>query len=120
MGFNTHQIRGLEVAKFLIFFSLKGETLGRWMENPSDRAAAVKDLAQSVGGTLESYYFMFGEFDGFAIMDLPDSKTAAILSVAISSSGAFSKVECRELISPDDINSIIERAKALGYLPPGG
>jgi uncharacterized protein with GYD domain len=53
-------------AKYLVLFSLTGETIKRFLAKPSDRAAVVRELAESVGGSLESYYWMFGQYDGAA------------------------------------------------------
>jgi uncharacterized protein with GYD domain len=88
------------VAKYLVLFSLTGETIKRFLDRPSDRAAVVRDLAESVGGSLESYYWMFGQYDGSAVFVLPDSHTMAALSLAATSSGAFTRFETHELITP--------------------
>ena len=39
----------------------------------SARKAAAQAAAESVGGTLESFYFAFGSTDAFALADLPDN-----------------------------------------------
>jgi uncharacterized protein with GYD domain len=36
---------------------------------------------------------MFGQYDGFVIVDLPDSRAAAATSLAVSSTGAFEHLE---------------------------
>jgi len=38
-------------------------TIKRFVAKPSDRAAVVRQLAESVGGSLESYYWMFGQYE---------------------------------------------------------
>ncbi|MDQ0261381.1 GYD domain-containing protein [Sinomonas atrocyanea] len=78
--------------KFLVFFDFKPETVAAAMQRPSDRAAVVGKLCEAVGGRLESYYWMFGEHDGLVIADLPDSSAAAAVSLAVTSSGAFSRL----------------------------
>ncbi|MBV8150542.1 MAG: GYD domain-containing protein, partial [Candidatus Eremiobacteraeota bacterium] len=85
-----------------------------------DRGAAVRRLVEAAGGKVESYYWMFGEFDGFAIIDVADSAHAGALSLAISSTGAFT-VETHELISPTELNALLARAKDLRahYSAPG-
>jgi uncharacterized protein with GYD domain len=45
----------------------------RAMQRPSDRVAVVSKSVESVGGRLEAYYLMVGQYDGFVIVDLPDS-----------------------------------------------
>lgn len=107
--------------KFAIFFKLKPETVRAAMENPSDRAAVVGGLLEAVGGRLDAYYWMFGDHDGFVIADVPDSTTAATVSLAVSSTGAFAGLETHELIPADQIGQLLERAKtaASQYTPPG-
>lgn len=107
------------MAKYLVLFSLTGETVKHFIEHPSDRAAVVGDLTKAVGGSLESYYWMFGQHDGLAIFDLPDSATAAALSLAVTSSGAFTKFETHELIESGDLAAIAERAGSISYRPIG-
>ena len=70
----------VEVAKYLILFSLTGEATKRFVAKPSDRAAVVRELAKSAGGSLESYYWMFGQYDGAAVLVLTDSHMAAALA----------------------------------------
>jgi uncharacterized protein with GYD domain len=107
------------MAKYLILFNLTGETVNRFVARPSDRAAVVRALAESVGGSLECYYWMFGQYDGMAVCELPDSHTAAAVSLAATSSGAFAHLETHELIEASDLAGIAERAKGITYQPPG-
>lgn len=103
----------------MFLFSLTGEAIKRFVAKPSDRAAVVRELVESVGGSLESYYWMFGQYDGAAVFELPDSHTMAALSLAVTSSGAFTHVETHELIEASDLTAIAERAKGISYQPPG-
>ncbi len=56
---------------------------------------------------------------GLAIYDLPDSSSAAAVSLAVSSSGAFSHFETHELVPVEQFNAILEKANQLTYRPPG-
>jgi uncharacterized protein with GYD domain len=109
------------MAKFAIFFSYKPETWDRMMMKPSERTAAVRQLAESVGGSLESLYYMFGDRDGFVVVDVPDSSAAAAVSLAVTSTGAFSHLETRQLITADELPSLLEKAASAreSYRPPG-
>jgi uncharacterized protein with GYD domain len=107
------------VAKNLVLFSLTSETAKRFVAKPSDRAAVVREVAESAGGSLESYYWMFGQYDGAAVFDLPDSHAMAAVSLAIASSGALSRFGTHELIESSDLTAIAERAKGIIYRPPG-
>jgi uncharacterized protein with GYD domain len=107
------------VTKYLVLFGLSGETVKRFVAKPSDRAAAVQQLAESAGGSLESYYWMFGQYDGAGVFVLPDSHTMAAVSLAATSSGAFTRFETHELIESSDLTTIAERASGIAYQPPG-
>lgn len=106
---------------YAIFFRLTGETTGRMIDRPGDREAVVSRLMESVGGKLKAYYWMLGRYDGMVIGEGPDSVSTAALSVAVSSTGAFSHLETHELFDAAQISRILERAKeARGvYSPPG-
>ena len=36
------------------------------------RAKAVNDMANALGGSLESFHFAFGVVDAYVVVDLPD------------------------------------------------
>jgi uncharacterized protein with GYD domain len=109
------------MAKFVIFFSLNAQTIQRFVENPSDRAAAVRSLLEPMGGKLDGYYFMFGAEDGMVIYEVPDANAAAAVSLAVSSTGAFTHLRTHELIPAENLNAVLERAKSArsSYRPPG-
>ena len=69
------------MAKYMVLFSLTGETMKRFVAKPSDRAAVVQQLAEWAGGSIESYYWMFGQYDGAGVFVLPDSHTMAAVSL---------------------------------------
>ena len=107
------------MTKFLVLFTFKGETLKSFMKKPSDRAAVVGEAAQSVGGRLESYYWMLGQYDGLAILDLPDSQAAARLALTVSSTGAFTHLETHELFSAEQVLRLLKGAEGVEYAAPG-
>ncbi len=109
------------MAKYAIFFSYSAESWAQMIKNPGDRPAAVRKLIENQGGKLESFYFMFGERDGFAVFDMPDAKAAAALSIAVASTGALDSMETHELIAPQDMPGILQQSSsALGsYAVPG-
>lgn len=109
------------MAAYVVFFSYAPQAWERMIMNPGDRAEAARAMIESAGGTLEYLYFMLGDRDGFAVVHVPGSDDAAALSIAISSTGAFSHVETRALIAPQDLAGVLEKAAAArgAYTPPG-
>jgi uncharacterized protein with GYD domain len=108
------------MAKFAMFFSYTPDTWSQMMQNPSDRLAASRAAIEPIG-QIEALYFMFGDWDGFSIIDVPDADTAAAISIGLSSTGRYSKVETRQLIAPAELPAVLDRATAglERFTPPG-
>jgi uncharacterized protein with GYD domain len=66
-----------------------------------------------------AYYLMFGQWDGFVVFEVPDSAAAAAVSLAVTSSGAFSALETHELLDTAQFAEILGTAAGLAYTPPG-
>ncbi|MEP6598745.1 MAG: GYD domain-containing protein [Actinomycetota bacterium] len=107
------------MTKFAVFFTFKGETIKGLMDKPSDRAAVVSRTCEAAGGRMDAYYVMFGAWDGFVIADVPDSKAAAAISLAVSSTGAFGHVETHELLEVSEFPGVLSSAAKLTYTAPG-
>jgi uncharacterized protein with GYD domain len=90
------------------------------IERPSDRSAAAKALTESLGGTLEAFYWMHGKHDGFLITDLPDSVAAAALAAAVGATGAIGGLETHQIFDHDEQAAIVQRAATArkAYKPP--
>ena len=67
------------MSKYAVLFRFSAQAAQRFVAKPSDRAAAVRELAESVGGRLESCYWMLGPYDGLTILELPGPQTAVAL-----------------------------------------
>jgi uncharacterized protein with GYD domain len=111
--------RGAAMSKYAVFFTLKSEAIARAMEQPSDRVLVCQRRWSRPGAKLEAYYLMFGQYDGFVIVDLPDPRPAAATSLAVSSTGAFEHLETHELIEAEDLNPLLEQAKGITAQLPG-
>ena len=86
-------------------------------EGGSSRRDTIANLAQNSGGTMESFYFAFGEDDAYVVVDLPDNATAAAVALAVNSSGA-AHVQTVVLMTPEEVD---EASRAtVDYRPPGG
>ena len=108
------------MSKYVVFFTFRPEAIKSLMDTPSDRAAVVRSLCESAGGSMESYYLMLGSsYDGFTVVEAPDSGTVTAVSLAVTSSGAFSHLETHELVESGDLGGILAKASGLTYSAPG-
>ena len=73
----------------------------------------------SVGGTLESFYFTFGESDAVIVADFPSNADAAAVSLAVSASGMVAG-SMTVLLTPEEIDAAAATVgDAMTYNPPG-
>ena len=109
------------MAKYAFFFTYSSDTWARMIQSPGDRTAAVRQLGGALGGPIEAFYWMTGPHDGILITDLPDTASAAALSVAVGSTGSFKHLETHELFTQDQLGLTLARAKGAkeAYPPPG-
>jgi uncharacterized protein with GYD domain len=96
--------------KFLSLFSYSEESLAAMIDSPGDREPQVRRVLESVGAELEVFYWMFGTYDGLAVIEAPDSLTMAGVSAAISSTGTV-RGETYEVFSTADIRTILATAQ---------
>ena len=100
---------------------MTSEALARLIEHPEDRRGPVGRAVEAAGGRLEAYYWMFGQYDGVSIVEMPDAAAEAAFVLAVTSSGVFRHVETHELIETADLVGILQKAQTLrpSYRPPG-
>lgn len=105
------------MARYLFYGNFVGDGLkGLVKEGGSSRAAVVKKLFESVGGTMECYYFTFGKYDYFIIADIPDNVSAASVSLTVSASG-FVRNNTAVLLTPEEMDQVAKKSPT--YRGPG-
>jgi uncharacterized protein with GYD domain len=103
--------------KYLVQANYVGEGLkGLLKEGGSSRRAAVEKLFGAVGGTIEAFYYAFGDVDLVIVADVPDNVTAAALSLMVNAQGAVT-ARVTVLLSPEEIDAATKVTAA--YRPPG-
>jgi uncharacterized protein with GYD domain len=80
------------------------------------REHVVRMAVESLGGTLEAFYFTMGDIDAMVIADLPDALAAAAVSLTVAASGA-ARCTTLPLLSPAEMDHVTERKTA--YKGPG-
>ena len=99
--------------KYLIQASYTAEGLkGLQKDKASGRKAAASRAVESLGGKLESFYC----YDVVTIVDLPDTASAAALSVTVSASGLVHS-RTTALLTVEEADKAL--AKSVNYKAPG-
>lgn len=106
--------------RYVTFFSYTSDAVASMIHSPSDRSAAAKALVESLGGTMEAFYWMQGSHDGMLITDLPDGVSGTALVAAVASTGAVAKLESHQIFDAKEQAEIINKAKVAlaAYRPP--
>lgn len=89
---------------------------GLLKEGGTSRRDALSATIASVGGTVEAFYYAFGDDDLIIIMDVPDQASAAALGLSIGAAGAISW-STTVLLTPEEVDEAV--AKSVEYRPPG-
>jgi uncharacterized protein with GYD domain len=82
----------------------------------TSRRDAVAKMAEGLGGSLESFYFAFGETDAYVVLDVPDNRAAVAASMAVGATGAATS-EVVVLLTPEDLDAAA--GLSVDYRPPG-
>jgi uncharacterized protein with GYD domain len=100
-------------------FSYTSDALKALVDQPQDRSAAAREVAESLGGKLLGFWYAFGEFDAVFLMEAPDNTSAAALAMAVGAGGALSELETTVLLDMDEAQDAMRKAATATYRPPG-
>ena len=80
------------------------------------RKQAVERSINNLGGKMHCFYFAFGDSDAYIIADMPDTVSAAALSMSVNATGLAS-TSCTMLLTPEDIDKAVRIS--VDYRGPG-
>ena len=104
------------MAKYLIKAKYKAEgDKGLIKEGGTGRRAAVKQAIEAMGGTLESFYYAFGDVDCYVIVEVPDAVTGLALTLTINASGTV-HIETVPLLTCEEVDQACHQH--ISYRPP--
>lgn len=105
------------MAKFLVKASYTTEgAKGFLKDGGTGRRAAVTKMIEGLGGSVESFYFSFGDADVYVVLDLPNSTAAAALSLAVNSQGSV-ELQTIPLLTAEEMDDATKQS--VEYRAPG-
>jgi uncharacterized protein with GYD domain len=104
---------------YMTQFAYTQEAWATLAANPEDRSSPVRELLETMGGRLVSWYLSFGEYDGLAIYEAPDDATAGALVVAAARPGHFRATKTTPLFTAEESVEMMRRAGGTAYRAPG-
>ncbi|MFN2146381.1 MAG: GYD domain-containing protein [Anaerolineales bacterium] len=102
--------------KYLFYGSYTPEGYqGLLAEGGSARIGVAKQTLQSVGGSLEAFYYSNGEQDFYIIVNLPDNASSTAITLAGNASGTFS-IRAVALLTPEEMDEVVKMK--VDFRPP--
>ena len=89
----------------------QGPSQRRRQQPPGRRGPAL----ESAGGSLERFYFAFGDTDAYVIVDLPDAEAAPVVALTVNSAGGAT-TKTVLLLTPEEVDAAAKRS--VEYGPP--
>jgi len=103
--------------KYLFYGSYTPERYqGLLREGGSVRIGVAKQTLQSVGGSLEAFYYSNGEQDFYIIVNLPDNVSSTAVTLAGNASGTF-RIRAVSLLTPEQMDEAVKTK--VDFRPPG-
>ena len=95
------------MAKYVVLVNWTEQGI-RDVKQTVDRTQKVQEMAQQLGGRIETMLWTLGRYDIVAIIDMPDDETAALLGLRIGGLGTV-RTETLRAFSAEEMGGIIGR-----------
>ena len=107
------------MASYLFRFTYTTESWAALVEHPEDRRETLATTMFAFGGQLQGFWYSLGDYNGYALVELPDNVAAASVLAAISATGSLRKFDAIVLLSADEMVEAFGHARDLRYKEPG-
>ncbi len=105
------------MATYMVQFSYTEEGVkGLLKDGGAKRRAATEELIKSLGGKVVAYYFSFGEYDGFSIIEGLDNVDVTAAALIVGASGAV-RTKTTVLLTPEEVDKAAQKHGS--YRAPG-
>jgi len=102
------------MALYMVQFAYTAEAWATLTKKPQDRSEPLKQMTQKLGGRLVGLYYCFGEYDGVALVEIPDDAAAMATSLAAVSPGHIKAIRTTKLFTVQETS---KRSGRPSYLP---
>jgi uncharacterized protein with GYD domain len=98
------------MAKYLVQVGYTAEAWAALGRGPHEVMERVQSSAEALGGSVESLFFCFGDYDLVGLVDFPDARGVASWSMAVSSGGDVRACRTTTLLSVEEGLQALGRA----------
>ena len=105
------------MAKYLIKANYNSDgTAGLAAKGGSARRDAVGAMVADAGGSIDCFYYAWGETDAYLVVDMPSDEAILGIALSVNKSGTTT-ITTTPLLTPEQIDAAA--GSAPGYTPPG-
>lgn len=101
------------MSQYLIEAKYADQAWSAMAQKPQNRIDLLRPVVERLGGKIESFWFSFGEYDAFVVVDLPDNVSAQALQIAGAAGNGFKVLKTTPLLT---IAEAMEAMKKAGEL----
>lgn len=100
-------------AHFLIEAKYSDSGWEAMSNRPQDRSQLLQAVVGKLGGTVDNFWFSFGDYDVYVVVSLPDNTSAEALQIAGYAGGGFKVLRTTPLLSVAEAMTAMQKAGAL-------
>ena len=104
--------------RYLFQFSYTPEAWAALVANPADRRGGIQALAEKLGGRLVEFSYAFGDYDGVAIFEAPDTTAMTAAVLAALGPGHLKATKTTLLIPVEEAVEAMRRAGQVSFQGP--
>jgi uncharacterized protein with GYD domain len=106
------------MAYYLMQVSYTTEGIAALVKKPQNRREAVRKFIEKLGGSLEGFWFAFGDYDVVLLCQMPDIVAATAFSMAVSAAGAVKAFKTTPLMTAEEGIDAMKKATKSDISPP--
>ena len=106
--------------RYMFQFSYTRKAWVALVKDPVDRRVAVEALLEKLGGRLIEFSYALGEYDGLAIIEVPDEVTMTAAILAVIGPGHIKATKTTTLVPVEQAIAAMRTAGKLSYQVPRG
>jgi len=106
------------MAVYMSQFSYTNEAWRAMVKNPQDRGAVLKEQMEKIGGKFICFYYTYGDYDGVAIFEFPDTVTSVAAVISTLLAGHLKGVKTTPLVTSEEAMKAMAKAKGIAYPAP--
>jgi len=106
------------MALYMYKVAYTAEAWAAMAKNPQNRTELITPVVEGAGGKIVGAWMAFGEYDLYAVAELPGNIEASALAVAFTAGGSIRSLQTVPLMSIDEGVEVMRRAGGYTYKPP--